>query len=458
MVHIFESEGIKLGFDSETGSLHLLDDVSYPLLKEYIKTGGKRPTGRTGEKLENKFGPDYDTACSEIESLIDEGSLFSCSKNIRMKDLYDEKPKIKAMCLHISHDCNLRCRYCFASTGDYKTGDRKNMSFETARNAVDFLIERSGTRKNLDIDFFGGEPLLNWDTVKKVTEYCEIAGPEKNKNIRLTITTNAVLLDDEKTEYINMHMDNCVLSIDGRPEINDIMRTFPSGSSSYEIVAANIKRFIEKRNKKPYYVRGTFTKKNPDFSQDVRHIVSMGVSSLSIEPVVTSSSSPYAITEEDLDAIYEEYDKLAKFYVESAIKKKPFEFFHFAIDDINGPCLYKRVKGCGVGSEYVAVTPDGDIYPCHQFVGESQFVMGNVNDANKELDKNVKDMFNKLLVPQKKECDKCWAKYYCAGGCPANAYFSTGDINGVYDIGCKLHKKRMECALWIKASLAIHKQ
>ncbi len=439
MVHTFIINGDRLALDTESGSLHILDEASSVAMSAYILNEGRRPAP-------SEISDVYD----EIDALIREGVLFVPEEKRDISVFYPDKPRIKAMCLHLCHDCNLRCGYCFANTGDYHTGNRSFLNIETGRNAVDFIVNSSGPRRNIDIDFFGGEPLMNWDVVKKLTFYCEEQSKVRDKNIRLTITTNAVLLDKEKADFINDHMENCVLSMDGRKKIHDLMRPAPGGKSSYGIVKDNILDFVEKREEGTYYVRGTFTRNNLDFSDDVKHIVSLGIKHVSVEPVVAPDHADYSIRKEDLDRIYTEYEKLALEMAQTDEKDR-FEFFHFSIDLDGGPCILKRLKGCGVGTEYVAVTPEGDIYPCHQLTGEKEFLMGNVNDDPVILNDKVTEMFSELLVPQKKECSGCWARYYCSGGCPANAYHSTGDLNGIYEIGCLIQKKRLECALWLKA-------
>lgn len=453
MVHTFTFDETNIAFDQESGALHVFDDISFIILNKYIENDGKRPSDDTLKAISEEYNEDVISCCEDIEELIQDNLLFTPTKQYKLENFYKDKPRVKAMCLHICHDCNLRCKYCFANTGDYNTGKRSHLSVETGKKAIDFLIAQSGNRKNLDIDFFGGEPLLYWDTVTELTKYCEEQSPLHNKNIRLTITTNAVLLDDEKTKFINKHMNNCVLSIDGRQKVNDEMRPNPNGQGSYDKVSKNIIDFVKKRDEKSYYVRGTFTRKNLDFSNDVKHIVSLGIAQVSVEPVVGPDESDYNIRYEDLPTIFNEYENLARYCVDSQKSGNSFQFFHFIIDLSNGPCAYKRLKGCGVGTEYIAVTPDGEIYPCHQFVGQKEFIMGNVNDENASIDKNVKDRFSNLLVPQKEECSNCWAKYFCSGGCPANGYFATGDVNGIYKLGCELQKKRLECALWMKTQL-----
>ncbi len=450
MIHLFEVNGDELVLDVETGSLHLLDDLSAKLVKLYNENSGSRPDESLLTGLAGYTGEEISATCHEIDELIADGFLFSEALEMKLEDFYPDKPRIKAMCLHICHDCNLRCTYCFASTGDYNTGKRSFLSFETGKNAIDFLIRESGPRRKLDIDFFGGEPLLNWDVVVALTEYCKEQAAVHDKDIRLTMTTNAVLLDEEKIDYINENFVNCVLSLDGRPEIHDKMRPRPKGQGSYDIVMKKILDFAEKRDSGTYYVRGTYTRENKDFSEDIKHIASFGIKHISIEPVVGPEDASYSLREEDLPEIFDEYDRLAAYMLERPAGEK-FEYFHFSIDLEGGPCVYKRLKGCGVGTEYVTVTPDGNIYPCHQLAEEEAFLMGNVNDKPVILDSAVAEKFTGLLVPQKEECNSCWAKYYCSGGCPANAYHETGSLQGIYELGCKIQKKRLETALWLKA-------
>lgn len=453
MVHTFTQANTNIAFDQESGSLHVFDDIAFEVLKLYINNDGKRPAESSLEALTKQYNDDITSCCEDIDELISGSFLFAPAQQYNLSDFYKDEPRIKALCLHICHDCNLRCKYCFAGTGDFHTGKRSLLDFETGKKAVDFVIEQSGPRRNIDIDFFGGEPLINWDVVVELTHYIEEQGLAHGKEIRITITTNAVLLDDKKTEFINEHMVNCVLSLDGRPEVNDFMRPNMGGKGSYDLVSGNIIEFIKKREDRPYFVRGTYTHNNLDFSNDVKHIVSLGIRQVSVEPVVSPEDSGYAIRETDLPVLFDEYEKLARDYIDAKKRGEPFEFFHFMLDLFDGPCAFKRLKGCGVGSEYIAVTPEGDIYPCHQFAGKKEFLLGNLYDDPVKLDMEVKNRFKNLLVPQKKACNACWAKYFCSGGCPANAYNATGSINGIYDIGCALQKKRIECALWIKTQM-----
>ena len=449
MVHLFNFREDLLAFDSESGALHLIDDVSAAVIQAYLDHDGQRPGPDALAALTARLGDDVSGVCEDIDELIERKELFAPAQQITPDQLYPDQPRIKSMCLHISHDCNLRCEYCFAGTGDFGTGKRIHLDVATGKKAIDFLIEASGPRKNLDIDFFGGEPLLNWPVVTELVDYCEQRGRETGKKLRLTMTTNGVLLDEAKSQYINEHFKNVVLSLDGRPDVHDRMRPDAGGKGSYNRVAENFKRFIEQRGNGEYYLRGTFTGHNLDFTADVQHLASIG-KQLSMEPVVAPEGSGYEIKPEDLPAIEAEYEKLALEIRAAKARGESFNFFHFMLDLTHGPCAYKRIKGCGVGIEYCAVTPDGDIYPCHQFVGEEAFKMGNVHDQPVILNSEVQQPFYSLLVPDKTECRTCWAKYFCSGGCAANSLHVNGHVNGVDPISCQLQKKRLECALWLK--------
>lgn len=452
MIHLFEVNGDKLAFEPQTGALHLVDQTAYAVLELYKQCDGRQPAAAELSALADSYGDAVYAAAREIDTCIDNGQLFVPDQPFPpLSAFYPDGPRVKSMCLHVAHDCNLRCRYCFAGTGDFGTGSRVRMDVETGKKAVEFLLAASGDRKNLDLDFFGGEPLLNWPLVVTLTEYCERRGAETGKNIRLTITTNATLLDEDKIGFINEHMKNCVLSIDGRPAIHDHMRPDAGGRGSYGQVAERVRSFIQKRGDREHYVRGTFTRHNLDFGDDVMHLASLGAKYISMEPVVAPDGSGYEIRREDLPAIRAEYERLAADYVAARASGHWFSFFHFMIDLDGGPCAVKRLKGCGAGSEYVAVTPEGDIYPCHQFVGETDFIMGHVDQEPHQLKEEVRARFSQLLIPQKPACATCWARNYCGGGCAANAWHAVGDVNGAYEIGCEMQKKRVECALWVKA-------
>ena len=453
MVHFFHLLGRHLAFDVESGSLHEFDDFGALVLDAYLASGGRRP-----EPAALPDHPDTPATADAIDRLIADGTLFAGSAVPVVEDLYPQDSPIKAMCLHISHDCNLRCNYCFAGTGDFGTGRRVHLDLQTGKDAVEFLIRSSKGRRNLDIDFFGGEPLLNFGVVEELTAYCERRSTETGLRIRLTLTTNALLLDEQRIAFLDAHMDNLVLSLDGRPEAHDRMRPFAGGRGSYDLVAKRILEFADKRGNRPFYVRGTFTRHNLDFAADVAHIESLGIGPVSIEPVVAPPEADYAIRSEDLPTILDEYERLALHCLESFRKGSPLRFFHFEMDLEGGPCAYKRLKGCGAGAEYIAVTPEGDVYPCHQFVGNPEFRMGNVHEAisypEYRLDPDLRARFRELLVPNKDECRTCWARYFCSGGCAANAYHASGRIDGLYGLGCEMQKKRLECALWLKAAKA----
>ena len=366
-------------------------------------------------------------------------------------DFKKRKTVVKALCLHIAHDCNLACKYCFAEEGEYH-GRRALMSFEVGKKALDFLIRNSGNRRNLEVDFFGGEPLMNWEVVKDLVQYGRSREEKYNKKFRFTLTTNGVLLNDEVMEFVNREMSNVVLSLDGRKEVNDKMRPFRNGTGSYDLIVPKFQKLADSRNQTNYYVRGTFTHDNLDFSQDVIHYADLGFQQMSMEPVVGDDSEPYAIREEDLPKIMEEYDTLAKEFIKRKKEGRGFNFFHFMIDLEQGPCVAKRLSGCGSGTEYLAVTPWGDLYPCHQFVGREDFLLGNVDEGITRTD--ICDEFKMCNVYAKEKCRSCFAKYYCSGGCAANSYQFHGSITDAYDIGCEMERKRVECAIMIKAALA----
>ncbi len=453
VLHLFKLHGDRLAFDSESLALHRVDDLAWQVLASYQQAGGQRPQAAVLADLQATAGPEVLACAQEIDQLIADGLLFAPVEPVAVEAMYPDGPRIKAMCLHLCHDCNMRCRYCFAGTGDFGTGRRSMLSVETGRKAIDFLIQASGTRHNLDIDFFGGEPLINWPVVEALVAYCQAREQETGKAIRLTLTTNALGLDAAKTAFINQHFKNCVLSIDGRPQVHDHMRPDAAGRGTYDRVSTNIRTFVKARGDLEYYLRGTYTRLNLDFDQDVLHLAQLG-RNVSIEPVVAPDGSGYELRPEDLPALEAAYERLAWTLLAGEEAGQDLLFFHFMIDLEGGPCLYKRLKGCGVGTEYCAVTPDGDIYPCHQLVGIPAFHMGSVLDPHTPIREAVRDRFTKLLVPDKPACMTCWARTFCGGGCAANAWFASGDLAGTYDLGCQLEKKRLECALWLKARRA----
>lgn len=457
MLHHFRCNGDTVAYDTETQALMLLDEPAALLLDALADSPDAAGFGLSEPELEQVArltglpAPKLQEILGEFCALEAAGEINQPAPDVTLEQMYPEAPRIKSMCLHLCHDCNLRCRYCFAGQGDYGTGERDMLSSEVGRRAVDWLIEASGHRHNLDIDFFGGEPLMNWAVVKELVEYCEEQGPLHNKDIRLTMTTNALLLDEEKRAYVDRHFNNVVLSIDGRPETNDYMRPAVNGRSATEVILKHIKAFAGLRGDREYYVRGTYTHFNTDFSEDVLYLADQGLSQLSVEPVVAEPSAPYALTDEDLPVVLKQYEALAGACLTRRGTDDAFNFFHFNVDLEEGPCLYKRRKGCGVGTEYCSVSPNGDIYPCHQFTGDDRWKMGNVMDDNGRLDPAVQEQFSHLLVPDKPECLDCWARYFCAGGCAANNVQSTGSLKGLYATGCEIQRKRLECALWIKA-------
>jgi len=450
MVHQYKNNGYNIILDVNSGAVHVVDDIVYdivPLFEDMSLEEIK-------EKLEEKYSEkDVFEAYEEINELKEAGRLFTEDIYEDYIDSFKDRPTVvKALCLHIAHDCNLACRYCFAEEGEYH-GRRALMSFEVGKKALDFLVHNSGSRTNLEVDFFGGEPTMNWEVVKQLTEYGRSLEEENNKKFRFTLTTNGILLDDEILEFANKEMSNIVLSIDGRKEINDLMRPTRNGNgSSYDIIMPKFQKVAESRNQNNYYIRGTFTHNNLDFSNDVLHFADSGFEQISVEPVVAQPEDSYAIKEEDLNQIFSEYDKLAAELVKRKKAGNGFNFFHFMIDLNGGPCVAKRLSGCGSGCEYLAVTPWGDYYPCHQFVGKDEFLMGNVDEGITRLD--IRDKFKASNVYSKDKCKDCFAKFFCSGGCAANSYNCHGDINDAYDIGCEMQRKRVECAIMIKAAMA----
>ena len=461
MIHQYQNNGYSIVLDVNSGAVHVVDELCYAAIAQLAV--GEEPDlaalekPETLEKLQAALGDRYESgqiweAWEDIKELTREGRLFTRDVFEPMIDqVKQRKTVVKALCLHIAHDCNLACKYCFAEEGEYH-GRRALMSYEVGKKALDFLIASSGNRRNLEVDFFGGEPLMNWQVVKDLVAYGRQQEKLHDKHFRFTVTTNGVLLNDEIQEFINQEMDNVVLSLDGRREVNDAMRPFRNGKGSYDLIVPKFQKLADSRNQERYYVRGTFTRNNLDFSNDVLHFADLGFKQMSIEPVVGDESDPYAIREEDIPKICEEYDHLAKLMIEREREGKGFNFFHFMIDLEGGPCVSKRLSGCGSGTEYLAVTPWGDLYPCHQFVGREEFLMGNVDEGITHPE--IADEFRGCSVYSKEKCRSCFAKFYCSGGCMANAYNFHGTIHEAYDIGCEMQRKRVECAIMMKAALA----
>ena len=446
MIHRFSRNGINIVCDTDSGAVHILDDVSYALCGKISAPLTEACPADLAGGFDGFDGAAVCEAYAELYKLYKDGALFSDDSYI--PKLVRQSAPIKALCLHVSHDCNLRCKYCFAATGDFHTG-RKIMDFETAKRAIDFVIERSGKRRNLEVDFFGGEPLMAWETVKQTVEYARSIEKAHDKNFRFTITTNGMLLDDEKIEYINREMSNAVLSLDGRKEINDNLRIRVDGTGSYDSIVPKFQKLVAGRGDKDYYVRGTFTHYNLDFDEDVLHMADLGFDQVSVEPVVSSPELPWALQESDLETIFTRYDKLADALIERRKAGNGFNFFHFMIDLDQGPCIIKRLRGCGAGYEYCAITPEGDIYPCHQFVGVADYKLGNIFEEGFNFE--LSDKFGALNVYTREDCGNCWAKFYCSGGCSASNFFTNGDIAKPYFVGCELERKRVECAIYMKA-------
>ena len=455
MIHLYQNNGYNIVLDVNSGAVHVVDQEAYDVIgalerQNEFHTPETLKAPETAAFLKDELGGRYseeDLAdiLEAVTALTEEGRLFT-------RDVYEDyidevkqrKTVVKALCLHIAHDCNLACKYCFAEEGEYH-GRRALMSYEVGKKALDFLIANSGKRRNLEVDFFGGEPLMNWQVVKDLVAYGREQEKIHDKHFRFTLTTNGVLLNDEVQEFVNREMDNMVLSLDGRKEVNDRMRPFRNGKGSYDLIVPKFQKLAESRNQQKYYIRGTFTRNNLDFSNE-------GFEQISIEPVVGEDTDPYAIRKEDLPVIFEEYDKLAKIMVDREREGRGFTFFHFMIDLEGGPCVSKRLSGCGSGTEYLAVTPWGDLYPCHQFVGQEEFLMGNVDEGITKPE--IADMFRGCSVYSKESCKKCFARFYCSGGCMANSYKFHHTINDTYEVSCEMERKRVECAIMIKAALA----
>ena len=453
MVHQYKLNGYNIVLDTASGSVHTVDEVAYDIIEMY-KTHTPEQIVKTilerYSHLDDVNEAEVYECLDDIAALEAAGKLFSVDEYESLACNYKNNSKvIKALCLHVAHTCNLNCSYCFASQGKYQ-GDRALMSFEVGKRAFDFLIENSGTRRNLEVDFFGGEPLMNWDVVKQLVAYARSIEKEHNKNFRFTLTTNGILIDDEVIDFLNKEMSNVVLSLDGRKEVNDHFRRDYAGNGSYDKIVPKFQKLVEAREGKNYYVRGTFTHNNVDFTNDLFHMADLGFTELSMEPVVCPPDDPYALTEEDMPKIFEQYEILAKEMLKRKKEGRPFTFYHYMLDLKNGPCIYKRITGCGSGTEYMAVTPWGELFPCHQFVGDSKYSLGNIYDGITNTE--IQDGFRSCNAYAREECKDCWARLYCSGGCAANSYHATGSITGVYKYGCELFKKRIECAVMMQVA------
>ena len=454
MIHSYKLGGYNIVLDICSGAVHLVDEVAYDIINMYEDHTAEEITAAILEKYPDnpEVTPEEIAEClSQIGELKESGQLFTPDTYEPMADTLKQKTSgvVKALCLHIAHSCNLNCSYCFASQGKYH-GERALMSFEVGKRALDFLIENSGTRRNLEVDFFGGEPLMNFDVVKQLVAYARSVEKQHNKNFRFTLTTNGMLIDDDVIDFANRECVNVVLSLDGRKEVHDRYRVDYAGNGSWEKIVPKFQRLVEARGGKDYYMRGTFTHANPDFLEDIKVMLDLGFNELSMEPVVCAPDDPSALTEEDFPIVCEQYEKLAELMLQRHREGRPFTFYHYMIDHKGGPCIYKRISGCGSGTEYMAVTPWGDLYPCHQFVGDEKYLLGNVFDGVSNT--AAQDEFASCNVYAREECRDCWARLYCSGGCAANAYHATGSVKGVYKYGCELFKKRMECAIMLEAA------
>lgn len=455
MVHQFKQNGYNIVLDTCSGSVHVVDEVAYDIISMFKEKSEEEIIS----EILKKYADVPDVNKDEVLECINDVKELEENKKLFTPDVFENmafewknnSKVIKALCLHIAHTCNLNCSYCFASQGKYQ-GDRALMSFEVGKQAFDFLIANSGTRKNLEVDFFGGEPLMNWDVVKQLVNYARSIEKEHNKNFRFTLTTNGVLIDDDVIDFLNKEMDNVVLSLDGRKEVHDRFRVDYAGNGSYDKILPKFKKLVDSRGGEKYYMRGTFTHHNVDFTNDIFHMADLGFTELSMEPVVCSPNDPSALTEEDLPKLFEQYEILANEMIKRKKEGRPFTFYHYMLDLTEGPCIYKRITGCGSGTEYMAVTPWGELFPCHQFVGDPKYSLGNIWDG--VTNTAVQDEFRKCNAYARPDCADCWAKLYCSGGCAANAYHATGSIQGVYKYGCELFKKRIECAVMMKVAEA----
>ena len=454
MIHQYKLGGYNIVLDVCSGAVHVVDEVAYDIIARFEENTRDEVLAAMAKKYPQFSQSELEECYDQIGQLKAAGKLFAPDTFAPMAGQLKQKTAgvVKALCLHIAHTCNLNCAYCFASQGKYH-GERAMMSYEVGKRALDFLMENSGTRRNLEVDFFGGEPLMNFQVVKDLVAYARSVEKERGKNFRFTLTTNGVLVDDDVIEWANRECSNVVLSLDGRKEIHNRFRVDYAGNGSWEKIVPKFQKFVEARGGKDYYMRGTFTHANPDFLKDIQQMLELGFRELSMEPVVCAAGDPSALTEEDLPIVMEQYEKLAECMLEHDKAGKPFTFYHYMIDLTGGPCIYKRISGCGSGTEYMAVTPWGDLYPCHQFVGEERFRLGDIwqGVTNTEIQKE----FAACNVYAHPECRDCWARLYCSGGCAANAYHATGSVTGVYEYGCKLFRKRMECAIMVAIARAL---
>ena len=456
MVHQYKLNGYDIVLDTASGSIHLVDDVAYDIIEMYKSRSADEICAAVCERYPDVTRSDVLECLDDVAELEREHKLFTPDDYEQLAaDYKGSSHVIKALCLHVAHTCNLNCSYCFASQGKYH-GERAIMSFDVGKRALDFLVENSGDRRNLEVDFFGGEPLMNWQIVKDLVAYARSIEKDAGKNFRFTLTTNGVLLDDEVTDFCNREMHNVVLSLDGRKEVNDRFRVDVAGRGSYDRIVPNFQRFVAKRGDKSYYMRGTYTHYNTDFTNDLFHMADLGFTELSMEPVVCAPGDPCALTEEDFPVLCEQYEILAKDMLRRWREGKPITFYHYMVDLKHGPCIYKRVTGCGSGTEYMAVTPWGELFPCHQFVGDPKYSLGNIWDG--VTNTAVQGEFRACNAYSRPDCKDCWARLYCSGGCAANSYHATGSIGGVYEYGCRLFKKRMECAIMLQAAMELESE
>ena len=454
MVHQYQLNGYNIVLDTCSGAIHVVDEVAYDIIALYPDHTADEIVTAMMEKYgarEDVTEQDLRNCIDNVEALKQAGKLYTPDTFADMAGTFKERSGdvVKALCLHVAHTCNLNCSYCFASQGKYH-GDRALMSFEVGKQALDFLMDHSGSRTNLEVDFFGGEPLMNWDVVKQLVEYARSVEKERGKNFRFTLTTNGMLIDDDVIDFANREMSNVVLSLDGRKEIHDRLRVDYAGNGSYERIVPKFQKLVEARGNKNYYMRGTFTHANPDFTKDLFHMADLGFTELSMEPVVCAPEDPAALTAEDLEIVKDQYELLAKDMLRREKEGKPITFYHYMLDLTGGPCIYKRISGCGSGTEYMAVTPWGDLYPCHQFVGEEAYKLGDI--WNGVTNTALREEFRSRNAYARPECNDCWARFYCSGGCAANAFHATGSIRGVYEAGCELFRKRIECAIMMKVA------